>query len=132
MQACLERLRAGGGRCTGPRVQVVRALVEHGGHASAGDLHRRIRDGGGSADQASVYRTLARLTELGITHAVPGLGGELHYGLGRRPHHHALCRKCGAIVDIPAQLVAAALAGAAALSGFALDALVMSGSCGSC
>lgn len=51
--------------------------------------------------RATVYRTLDRLEEVGvITHVHLGHGPSTFH-LNDRPHHHAVCSSCGAVVEVP-------------------------------
>ncbi|MFJ5116992.1 Fur family transcriptional regulator [Kitasatospora sp. NPDC088548] len=131
-EACRELLRSGGGRCTGPRLLVLAALREHGGHLTVAGIHRRIAESGACVSVSTVYRAVERLAELDLVHGVRGLGGELSYGLVGEPHHHALCAVCGAVSEFPYELLAGAVADTARRTGFRLESLVVNGVCPDC
>ncbi|MFG2825628.1 Fur family transcriptional regulator [Kitasatospora sp. NPDC048365] len=132
LETCRDLLRAGGGRCTGARLRVLEAIRAHGGHLTATQIHGRIGGGERGINISTVYRSLERLTELGLLHTVRGLGGDLSYGLLGEPHHHFLCTGCGRVVDFPHRLVSAGLVEAGRRAGFRAESLVISGVCEVC
>jgi Fur family transcriptional regulator, ferric uptake regulator len=102
----LDRLRDEGGRVTATRRIVVDAVrrTDPGFHPS------------------TVYRTLDRLTELGVVDRLQiGTGPAVHH-LTHRPHHHLVCDACGAVQEAPADLLDAVAARLASDDGFALNA----------
>ncbi|MFF0793737.1 Fur family transcriptional regulator [Streptomyces spiralis] len=126
-----QQLRARGVRCTSARLAVMGTLAASGGHLSATDIHRLISQAGGSLDASTVYRTLERLTELGLVHQLP-IASQASYGLVGEAHHHAVCTNCGAIDEVPAPLVADALNSAVQATAFRLQSLVLNGLCPTC
>lgn len=128
---CRQELRARGVRCTSARLAVMCTLAAGSGHLSATDIHRSISAAGGSLDVSTVYRTLERLTELGLVHQLP-VAGQASYGLVGEPHHHAVCTSCGAIDEIPALPVANALDSAMQATAFRLQSVVLNGLCPAC
>ncbi|PWI44716.1 Fur family transcriptional regulator [Streptomyces sp. ICBB 8177] len=129
---CRDLLRRNGGRCTQSRLQVVRALVEAGGHLPARVIHERILADGGSLEMSTVYRALERLTSIGIVHSLTTAAGENSYGLVAEPHHHLVCRDCGAVAELPAARVDAMLPEAVDLTGFEVDTVLLTGRCPRC
>lgn len=62
-----------------------------------------VRKIGAAFDTVTVYRTLGTFLAAGIVERV-GLGHDhAHYELaiGRPRHHHAVCRTCGRVEDVP-------------------------------
>ncbi|HIU15777.1 MAG TPA: transcriptional repressor [Candidatus Ventricola intestinavium] len=53
---------------------------------------------------ATVYRALERLTELGLVHRLALGRKSAVYELVRGNHMHFVCRRCGGVFDIPADL----------------------------
>ncbi|MFJ6381353.1 Fur family transcriptional regulator [Kitasatospora sp. NPDC092039] len=129
---CRRLLREAGARCTGPRLRVLGAIREHGGHLTVAEIHQRITSDGRNINVSTAYRSVDRLVELGLLHAVRGAGGEFSYGLVGEPHHHALCVECGRIAEFPDRLVAHGLRAAGFHTGFRIEALVVSGLCPDC
>lgn len=94
-----ERLREGGHRVTPQREQILTALHNAPHRLSAGELCETLPELG----PPTIYRNLRFLVEVGLLRAVE-LSGELLYEVANpvTPHHHLICRQCGAEQEIPA------------------------------
>jgi Fe2+ or Zn2+ uptake regulation protein len=81
-----------------------------------------------------VYRTLDTLAELGVVEHVHLGHGPAVYHLTQDPHHHLICRSCGAVVEAPANLLTGVAKRVRDQYGFALDAkhFALSGRCSAC
>lgn len=98
----LRDLRRAGSRVTQPRRAVIEALVAaQGEHLTADDLAARVRESHPDVHRATVYRTLDTLQELGVIFHVHLGHGPSTFHVGERPHHHAVCVSCGAVVELP-------------------------------
>ena len=132
-----DLLRARGLRRTAPRVAVLATLEPVDGHLSAAEIHRRLLEDSPlpPPDLATVYRTLTTLVELGVLHALTVESGVTTYGLASDPHHHAVCTRCGAIIEVPAHRLSSALEHAIEGSAFSLSeraGLTLHGLCPTC
>ena len=129
-------LRARGERMTGPRRAVLKVLAERDEHLSAEAVLSRVAAHDPGVHRASVYRTLEALSELGVVQHVHVTHGGTAYHLVRdeRRHLHAQCRSCGAVYDLPADLLDDVEADLAHRHGFHLEAghVALSGRCRSC
>ena len=132
-------LHARGLRRTAPRIAVMAVLASVDGHLSAAEIHRRLRDehllGAPAPDLATVYRTVTTLVEKGVLHALSVEGGITTYGLATEPHHHAVCTRCGTIIEVPASRLRSALERAVEGSSFTLSdraGLTLHGLCPQC
>jgi Fur family transcriptional regulator, ferric uptake regulator len=98
----LQRLRARGDRLTASRRAVVEALLSAPGHHVTVDaIVAKVAERQPEVHEATVYRTLDRLEVAGvITHVHLGHGPSTIH-LNDRPHHHAVCSSCGAVVEVP-------------------------------
>lgn len=97
-----DRLRAGGGRRTQGRVEVLRALVAAApGHLTAQEVHERVCAAGWWTPRSTVNRTLHALVEAGILHTLAD-ARPIRYGPADPQHHHLVCRGCDSITDLPA------------------------------
>jgi Fur family ferric uptake transcriptional regulator len=138
----LARLRAHGDRVTASRRAVVDALVAGDHHVTADEILARVaagdRSGGGSGDpeahRATVYRTLDRLEELGVVSHVHLGHGPSTFHLDHRPHHHAVCSSCGAVVELPLDALDALADDLRTAHGFELSPqhFALSGLCRDC
>jgi len=129
-------LRARGERMTGPRRAVLRVLAERDEHLSAEDILSRLAAHDPGVHRASVYRTLEALSELGVVQHVHVTHGGTAYHLvrGERRHLHAQCHSCGAVHDLPPDLLDDVEAVLAHRHGFHLEAghVALSGLCQHC
>lgn len=130
------RLRARGERMTGPRRAVLTALAVHGGHLRAEDVVEAVAAIDATVHRASVYRTLEALSAVGVVqHLHVGHGGTAyHLAGGPGQHLHAQCRVCGAVQDLPGDLLDEVAAVLARRHRFTLDAghVALSGTCATC
>jgi Fe2+ or Zn2+ uptake regulation protein len=106
-------------------------------HQSINDLHARVAARGIPVDLSSVHRIVEAFVSVGLVHALPTVDGST-YGLADRPHHHAICTRCGRLQEIPAPQLSAALADIAQSTGLHVapddpaGGLIVYGTCGGC
>ncbi|MFY2859401.1 Fur family transcriptional regulator [Mycobacterium sp. THU-M104] len=132
-------LRARGLRRMASRIQVLAVLEPVHGHLPVADIHKRVREcvppGTHVPDLATIYRTVTTLVDQGVLHALTLDSGVTTYGLATAPHHHAVCTRCGSIIEVPADQLSSALEQAMAGSSFALSeraGLTLRGLCPKC
>jgi Fur family ferric uptake transcriptional regulator len=134
--AARELLRAHGLRCTASRIAVLTVLEPVDGHLSVAEIHRRLLAADAALpDLATIYRTVTTLVEQGVVHALTMENGVTTYGLAQHPHHHAVCTRCGTIIEVPAQRLSSALELAIEGSSFTLSeqaGLTLHGLCPDC
>src|SRR5436309_2687505 len=127
-------LRARGYRATPQRLAVHATLVELGRHASAGEVLAAASKRLPGVSLPTVYAALDVLEEAGLVRRVAAGRSHALYDAGTVEHHHLVCRRCGAVEDLDADVsLAPAIAGAAA-QGFAADGaeVVVRGLCRRC
>ncbi|MEM8745884.1 MAG: transcriptional repressor [Actinomycetota bacterium] len=129
-----EALKAHGCRVTRPRTAVLRALLEHDGPIDVPALTRMAEFHEPGIHEATVYRTVATLAEVGIvTHVHAGHGPALV-----RLHGDvalvAVCQDCGSIEPVPASVVDALVTGTQVTTGFVLEPghFALEGICAAC
>ncbi|HXW33785.1 MAG TPA: transcriptional repressor [Acidimicrobiales bacterium] len=86
---------------TGPRASVYRALAAMGGHRSADEVHEALSRAGEAHARASVYNALRALAGGGLVMVADAGPGATLYEAGTKWHHHAVCRQCGVVTDVP-------------------------------
>jgi Fe2+ or Zn2+ uptake regulation protein len=69
-------------------------------HPTAAQIHREAGADEPGLSLASVYRNLDVLVAEGLIDAVPVPGGPTRYDGNPRAHHHFVCDRCAAIVDV--------------------------------
>ncbi|HEX4904268.1 MAG TPA: Fur family transcriptional regulator [Acidimicrobiales bacterium] len=132
--AVLDALRASGVRITAPRRAVVTALVEADDHLGADELAARVASDEPDVHLSTVYRTLDALERIGVvTHVHLGHGRAV-YHLTDRLHQHAVCEDCGAVVELPDDVLDDVRARLRRETGFEVDPhhFALVGRCGGC
>jgi Fur family ferric uptake transcriptional regulator len=134
-----ELLRAHGLRRMASRIAVLAVLEPVDGHLSVADIRQRLAEatpaGTQPPDLATIYRTVVILVDRGVLHALTLDNGVTTYGLAVDAHHHAVCTRCGTIIEVPAPRLTSALEHASAGSSFTLSeraGLTLHGLCPRC
>lgn len=128
-------LRERGYRMTPQRQIIMDAICEGRGHTALPQIHERVQQKAPAINQATVYRSLHFLLNMGLIVKAEITPGETVYEIaGRSPHHHLLCRACHHEVEIDAQPLAALQAEIQQRYGFLIDAshLLLTGLCAHC
>lgn len=132
----LGRIRDDGGRVTATRRLIIEAMLTASSHhLTANDVVDAVRQiDDPDFHRSTVYRTLDRLTELGVVDRIQIGAGPAVYHLSRQPHHHLVCDRCGTVQEAPADILDALVVRLAGESGFVLDpaATPLHGLCASC
>ena len=123
-------------RATRQGAAVEAALAEADGFRSAQDLHAELRRRGEAVGLTTVYRHLTTLADNGTVDTVQNADGEAVYRLcgSDRHHHHVVCRRCGAGVEVDDPQVEAWAAQVAAAAGYVdvSHTLEVFGTCAAC
>lgn len=130
----VQALRRSGERVTQPRRAVLRALAGLDDHPTAEQIVAEVEAASPGVHRATVYRTLETLSELGIVTHVHVGHGATSYHLAERQHLHAQCQVCGAVVDVPPDLLDDVRARLDRDTRFDLDPahVALSGHCSDC
>jgi Fe2+ or Zn2+ uptake regulation protein len=130
----IAALRATGRRVTMPRLLVHRFLRGANRHVTAEQVYAELAEQVPSLSAATVYDTLDLLDELGLIRRVSTPRGATTYDSRTDDHHHMICRACGRMEDLDADVDAAAAENAARAAGFApaFAQLTVSGLCSAC
>lgn len=95
------RLADKGIRQTRQRLRVLEVLAAEPADATAQEIHARLRDTGDKIGLATVYRTVALLSESDVIDAMTHRPGETCYRLcAEGHHHHLLCTRCHRVVEL--------------------------------
>ncbi len=133
-EAFIAELRARGLRATPQRVVLHGILRGIHGHITAEELLEKATSQLPSVSLPTIYAALALLEDIGHVHRVSALGGTTIYDTRRTPHQHVVCRVCGNLWDLEAQVDTEAAIRAATGAGFgSLSAQVtVQGVCAGC
>ena len=93
-------IRARKGRVTPQRRVILRHVQRLHGHFTAERLLAEVEPDLPGVSLPTVYSTLDLLEDVGLVRRVVGLGGAEVYDSRPEPHHHLVCRSCGAIADV--------------------------------
>jgi Fur family ferric uptake transcriptional regulator len=128
------RLRARGFRVTPQRQLILDAICEGHGHTTLEEIAARVQAKAPSLSRATVYRTLDFLCKMQLVVAAQ-IGGHWVYEIaGQTPHHHLICRACGAEIDLPHEEVKAFYAEIERSQHFSVETehLALVGLCAEC
>lgn len=129
-----EALRAYGCRVTQPRIAVLTALLELGGTIDTATLTERAQRLFPGIHEATVYRTVNTLTEVGIASHVHAGHGPSLVRLGGERRLVAVCERCGGIETVPAGPIDLLVEHMRSASGFELQPghFALEGICAAC
>lgn len=102
-RTCREALREGGSRLTQARLSIIAAVAKSHTPLTAKEIMQtlQLEDGTASIDMVSIYRTLARLAELGLVHETSP-GSYLpcrHLRCAHEAHVLVKCLSCGRLEE---------------------------------
>ncbi|MDQ3227502.1 MAG: transcriptional repressor [Chloroflexota bacterium] len=128
-----DRLRRVGQRVT-PQRLVILGTLSPGAHLSADDVFARVETHLPGVNRSTVYRTLELFGDLGLISVTDLGGGARVFELIDEPHHHLICHRCGAILELDDALVDPLRVAIRARYGFvpAVDHLALFGFCAAC
>jgi Fur family ferric uptake transcriptional regulator len=102
----VELLRQRGQRITTARRAVLDELVRAGDrHLGADELARRVQKRHPAIHLSTIYRTLDALADADIISVARFADQPVTYHLIDDVHHHAVCTRCGATLNLPAAVV---------------------------
>jgi len=127
-------LRDAGYRVTPQRLVIHRTLVELHRHVGAEELLDAVGDRLPNVSLPTVYSALEALEDAGLVRRVSAGQGRALYDSRPADHHHLVCRRCGAVEDLDADVGLAAALESARSHGFAPDGaeVVVRGLCSTC
>ena len=134
LEPILEKIRDTGGRVTRPRVAILEVLLAGPHHATVDQLQERVRAAAPDVHEATFYRTLATLEDLGIVYLLHVDHGPSIWHVATDTHEHLVCRSCGAITEVTADDFEPLRSAVAERYGFVLDThhFVSQGLCKRC
>jgi Fur family transcriptional regulator, stress-responsive regulator len=129
-----DALRAAGYRVTSQRLVIHQTLVELDRHVGAEELLAAVSRRLPNVSLPTVYASLDALEEAGLVRRVAAGRGRALYDSRPVDHHHMVCRRCGAVEDLDAQVSLDGATDLAADRGFEVDGAeaVVHGLCADC
>lgn len=119
---------------THQRQVMFEALTEMDGHPSPEAVYALVRERIPSISLATVYKNLKTFEEHGLIRGVSPHHGSARFETNSAPHHHLVCLRCKAIMDVPADDIGPIQLKRRAPAGFRIERynVEMLGICGSC
>jgi Fe2+ or Zn2+ uptake regulation protein len=126
-----EQIREKGFRLTSQRIAILNALHESGGHLVRTEIYERVAP---ALTEPTVYRNLEFLVRHGLVRVTHTGNGRLEYELARHPHHHLVCRICGAEIELGADTMQAVFDQLESATGYRLteNHITLAGICPHC
>lgn len=87
-------------KVTPQRLEVLRYLDDNKVHPNVEKIYSDLKKKNPSLSKTTVYNTLDSLKEHGLVQALTISSSESVFDSVISPHHHFLCKICGAIIDI--------------------------------
>ncbi len=97
---CAAQMRGLGFRVTPQRMLLLDAICEGNGHTTFDEIYDRVKAKAPGINQATVYRALDFLGELRMVVSADIEGHTVYEIAGETPHHHLVCRSCGAVQEL--------------------------------
>lgn len=129
-------IKSHGLRVTSPRVAVLNAISQRPHPLSHSQLLELLDTN--TFDDATVYRNLVRLTEVGILQIVSRAGGMARYELSpshehSHPQHpHFVCDKCERVLCLPDDIVTPQTSNQSWKNALSTARIQLSGNCPDC
>lgn len=98
-----EVLGTAGCRVTQQRIEVYRAVADSRSHPSVSEVHECVRRHLPTVSLDTVYRTLWKLSELGLISTVSSSGEKARFDADLVRHHHFTCARCGGTFDFESE-----------------------------
>jgi Fur family peroxide stress response transcriptional regulator len=119
---------------THQRQVIFHTLTAMHGHPSPEAVYDVVKEQIPSISLATVYKNLKTFEEHGLIHEVSPHHGSARFETNPAPHHHLVCLRCKAIVDVPAGDVEPVRLRKRPPSGFRIQRynVEMLGLCGNC
>jgi len=114
-------LHTQGYRLTPQRYLILEAMRQAAAHVTPEQVYGRVHRRNPTISRATIYRTLDFLCEVRLIHAM-SWGGQMYYEIvGDEPHHHLICRGCGAIEQLDHALLEELISAVAKQHRFDID-----------
>ena len=119
---------------THQRQVIFETLTAMHDHPSPEAVYDVVKERIPSISLATVYKNLKTFEEHGLVHEVSPHHGSARFETNPSPHHHLVCLRCKAIVDVPAEEIGPVRLKKRAPAGFVIQrySVEMHGICGDC
>ena len=108
METFERACRAQGYSVTRQRKALYQALIARRDHPTPESLFEDVRGELPSLSLATVYKSIEAFREMGLINEVHPLRERMRLDGNLEPHHHLICVRCQAVIDVPAASVPSA------------------------
>ncbi|MDR0614687.1 MAG: transcriptional repressor [Lactobacillales bacterium] len=95
----IEELKSANIRITPQRYAVLEYLIENQTHPTADEIYKSLEVKFPNMSVATVYNNLRLFTEIGFVQELNYGDASSRFDFTDVPHYHAICKKCGKIVN---------------------------------
>ncbi len=96
----VDKLKNANIRITPQRYAVLEYLIESHSHPTADEIYHALVDRFPNMSVATVYNNLRLFTKIGFVQEMSYGDGSSRFDFSSTRHYHAICERCGKIVDI--------------------------------
>lgn len=131
----IDDLRAMGYRLTPQRLMVLELLFHHNDYMTVESMYEQVKTQYAKVNISTIYRSVNFLAAKGLVTELRRGGEETLYAAVReKPHAHAICQHCGAVLPIDATVLQPAMAAVARTLKFAVmvGSIELPGLCRNC
>ncbi|THF73009.1 Fur family transcriptional regulator [Cohnella fermenti] len=114
----VDQLKSGGVRMTPQRYAILQFLMESQAHPKADDIYRALSPQYPSLSVATVYNNLKLFVDAGLVRELTYGDNSSRFDADLSDHYHAICTRCGAMVDFEHEPVREVEEAARQLTGF--------------
>ncbi|HEX9529632.1 MAG TPA: Fur family transcriptional regulator, partial [Acidimicrobiales bacterium] len=134
LQPIVDKIRSSGGKVTRARMAILEGLLAGPHHATVEELEARVRMVAPDVHEATFYRTLGALEELGVVYHLHFQHGPSIWHVAGEDHEHLFCQACGCTIEVASRDLEPLRAAMARRYGFVLDTrhFVHQGLCRAC
>lgn len=95
----IKKLKKNDIRMTSQRYAILQFLAMDGNHPTANDVYNHLKEDFPKMSIATVYNNLNFFKESGIVQELPFGEDSSRFDLTETQHYHAVCKRCGKVVD---------------------------------
>lgn len=118
VEHAVDQLKSGGVRMTPQRYAILQYLMESLDHPTADDIFRALSPQYPSLSVATVYNNLKVFIDAGLVRELTYGDDSSRFDADLSDHYHAICTKCGAMVDFEHPPIKEVEEAAATATGF--------------
>jgi len=86
-------------RLTPQRMEIFREIADSENHPDVETVYRGVRERVPTVSLDTIYRTMWLFNNLGLIETLGSHRERTRFDANLKPHHHFICRKCGAMHD---------------------------------